>query len=173
MVNRSTGKAPFKVVYTKLPNHTTDLLKIHVPSNRPAESLAERITNTLEDVRKKLMEATATYKGKADMHRKLKTFEENDLVMVHLRKERFPVGQYSKLQAKKYSPFRVLKKINDNAYIIDLPSTWQISNSFNVSDLHEYHPLDGVSLIEDNSGSSSSKEGETNAVASTSSASST
>ena len=67
-------------------------------------------------------------------------FKEGDLVRIHLRKERFPEERNSKLKPRGDGPFKVLKRINDNAYIIDIPqSKYAVSNSFNVSDLSPYY----------------------------------
>jgi len=48
----------------------------------------------------------------------------------HLRK--------SKLMPRGDGPFQVLAKINDNAYKIDLPGEYNVSNTFNVSNLSLY-----------------------------------
>jgi len=57
---------------------------------------------------------------------------------VHFRKERFPSQRKFKLILRGDGPFQVLTKINDNAYKIDLPGKYNVSNIFNVSDLFLY-----------------------------------
>ena len=58
--------------------------------------------------------------------------------MVKIHPHRLP-KLYSKLQLKSYDPFQILSKINENAYIFDIPNDWGISTSFNISNLVEFH----------------------------------
>jgi len=63
------------------------------------------------------------------------TFEPGDLVWIHLREDQFPKKQKSKLMPRGDGPFKVLAKINDNAYKIELPKDYAVSPTFNVADL--------------------------------------
>ena len=59
---------------------------------------------------------------------------------IHLSKERFPQERNSKLKPRGDGPFRVLKRINNNSYVIDIStSKYLVSNTFNVVDLSPYH----------------------------------
>ncbi|KAJ4719092.1 RNA-directed DNA polymerase [Melia azedarach] len=140
MMNRSTGKTPFEVVYLQPPRHALDLVTLPaLPGvSKAAENMAEKIQKIHEEVCASLESANEKYKQDADQHRRQKVFHEGDLVMAYLRKNRFP-GIRSKLQNRKYGPFRVARKINENAYVLQLPSEWNISNTFNVADLYKYH----------------------------------
>jgi hypothetical protein len=55
-----------------------------------------------------------------------------------MRKEIFPVKRRSKLLPKGDGPFQVLERSNDNAYKLDLPGEYNVSATFNVTDLSPF-----------------------------------
>ena len=55
--------------------------------------------------------------------------------MVRIKPEWYPKGTYKKLHSKNASPYKVLKKISSNAYVLDFPKNVGISNIFNIKDL--------------------------------------
>ncbi|KAL5550235.1 hypothetical protein UlMin_000411 [Ulmus minor] len=104
VVNRTLGSM------LRLPNQTIDLLSLPQYKSTSAATLAEQIASLHSEVHQKLEASNSKYKAASDRHRRFKTFEEGDLVMVFLRRERFPTGTYSKLSARKFGPCRILKK---------------------------------------------------------------
>jgi hypothetical protein len=134
---------PFEIVYGFKPTAPIDLLSLPVQEwvNLDASKRAELIKNLHEKARANIEKMTKKYEKRANKGRRKMLFKPGDMVWVHLRKERFPEQRKSKLQPRADGPFKVLCKINDNAYEIDLPDTYGVSSSFNVSGLS---PLFGL-----------------------------
>ena len=61
---------------------------------------------------------------------------------VHLRKDRFPQGKFGKLKPRVDDPFKIIVKIGENAYKLQLPDEYEISPMFKVKDLRAYHGED-------------------------------
>ncbi|XP_052193101.1 transposon Tf2-1 polyprotein isoform X1 [Diospyros lotus] len=158
-MHSSTGRSPFSIVYMKVPNHALDLVKLpKVPGFSVAASdLAEHVQAVQEDVKQKLHEANKKYKAAADKHRKHKVFAVGDKVMIFLKKEQIPTRQQNKLKPKKHGLYKITKKINDNAYVMDLPNHMDISKTFNVADLSLYLSDVELSYPDHNSRTNSSQ----------------
>lgn len=89
------------------------------------------------------MEKTnATYKAMVDSYQRDKQFQERDSVMVLLRNWRFSIGTYNKQKLRKHGPFKVIKWINNNIYIIDLQTSMGISSTFNLANSYEFNEDD-------------------------------
>ena len=59
--------------------------------------------------------------------------------MVYLRCEQFPIGRYHKLKYKRIGAYKIIKKINDNAYEVSLQENLETSHIFYVSNLYTFH----------------------------------
>ena len=88
------------------------------------------------------------YKSIEDLKRREVNFEEGELVMVYLNKERFSRGTYNKLKWKKIGPCQVMHNFSANAYEVELPSDVGISPIFNVSDLYPYREYELIHSTE-------------------------
>jgi hypothetical protein len=98
----------------------------------------EQMVNLHEQTHQNIAVANAKYQVAGSKGKKHVTFESGDMVWLHLIKDRFPTLHRSKLMPRAAGPFKVLTKINDNAYILDLPAEFGVSTSFNVADLKPY-----------------------------------
>ncbi|GJT66612.1 RNA-directed DNA polymerase [Tanacetum coccineum] len=136
-VNRTTGKSPFEVVYGR--NMITPLDLVHVPEmgqfSEEGADQSEQIKELHRSVQEQIIRHNKPYKEHADK-------------------------RISVLKSRGDGPFRVLKKINDNAYKIELPGHYNVSATFNVADLSPYK---GDSYDKPYSGSSLFQEGEDDA----------
>ena len=123
------------------PNHVLDLVMFpKVPSlSVPTIDLAKQFQEVQTDVKNKLEKSNAKYQMETNMHRRFKLFDVGDELMVFISKSRMQ-GGHCKLQQRKYGSYQIVKKINNNAYVVDLPTWMRISKTFNVADLILFHP---------------------------------
>ena len=121
-LHSTTKMCPFEVVYGFLPRAPIDLLPL--PSsekvNFDAKQRAELILKMHELTKENIERMNAKYKLAGDKGRKHVVFAPGDLVWLHLRKDRFPNLRKPKLMPHVDGPFKVLEKINDNAYKLEL-----------------------------------------------------
>jgi hypothetical protein len=165
-VNRSTGFSPFQIVYSSLPRGPLDLAVVPQSKRtvKRAADFVDELTECHKIVQERLEKSNEKYKKSADLKRRNVEFKEGDLVYAVLTKDRFPVGAYNKLKARKIGPIEVLKKINENAYRLKLPNDVYTSDVFNVKHLVPYH---GDEIVEEeftNSRSNFSQPGEDDAA---------
>ncbi|GJW95232.1 2,3-bisphosphoglycerate-independent phosphoglycerate mutase [Tanacetum coccineum] len=106
--------------------------------NAEGSDREEQIKLLHEQVRDQITKHNLQYQARANKHRRKVVFQVGDLVWIFLRRARFPQGRFTKLQPRADGPFRVLERINDNAYKIDLPGHYGVSATFNVADLAPY-----------------------------------
>jgi hypothetical protein len=96
------------------------ILKIHESTKHNIEKMSERYM-------------IAGSKGRKEVQ-----FAPGDLVWLHLRKDRFPKLRNSNLMPRAKGSFKIIEKINDNAYKLDLPPEFGVSPTFKILDFRPY-----------------------------------
>ena len=139
-VHFTTKFSPFEIVYGFNPLTPLDLsplpLMEHV--NLDDKKKADFVKQIHEKARLNIERRTEQYATQANKGRRKLVFEPGDWVWLHMRKERFPVKRCSKLLPRGDDPFQVLERINDNAYKLDLLGKYDVSATFNVTDLSPF-----------------------------------
>jgi len=81
------------------------------------------------------------YKANAFKKKRGVEFEAGDFVWVVLTKDRFCIGKYNKLDARKIGHVEIIDKINPNAYRLKLSSHIMTYDMLNVNNLVSFHVI--------------------------------
>jgi hypothetical protein len=130
----------FQVVYGFNPRAPIDLLPLP-PSETTcfdASQRSEFILKMHETTKLNIEKINEKYRIAASKGCNEVKLEPDDSVWLHLRKELFLELRKSKLMSCATGPFKIIAKINDNAYKLELPPEFRVSPSFNISDLPPY-----------------------------------
>ena len=141
-MHSTTHLCPFEVVYGFKPLTPLDMLPLplHERVDMEASKRADYVKKIHEKTREAIEKKGKNIAAARNQTRKEVLFEPGDMVWVHLRKDRFPLLRKSKLKPCGAGPYKVLAKINDNTYSVDIAieEFGGVSNSFNVADLSPY-----------------------------------
>ena len=139
-IHSSTSFSPFEIVYGFQPLTPLDLLPLPIDEHTGLDGKrkADLVKHIHEKVKEHIQRKNEQYASHANKGRKRVVFQPGDWVWVHMRKERFPEQRKSKLQSRGDGPFQVLERINENSYKLDLQGKYNVSATFNVSDLTHF-----------------------------------
>ena len=109
-----------------------------------ATKFIEKIQEIHQAVQEQLERSQAKYKERHDKHRVEHSFQVGDQVWLYINKDRMQ-GEGKKLKPIRYGPFKILEKIGENAFRLDLPAYMVIYSVVNADSLRLFEP----SLIKD------------------------
>ena len=103
-----------------------------------ASTRVDQIRRLHARTREQLQRHTKQYEVQHNKGRRHVFFQPGDMVWLHLRQEQFPTKRKSMLHQRGDGPFRVLERIGMNAYKLELPDSYGVHPTFNVTDLSPY-----------------------------------
>ena len=92
-----------------------------------------------QQVQEQLEKSQRKYKERHDKHWVDHKFQEGDEAWLHISKERMQ-GEGKKLKPIRYGPFKIIKKVGNNAFQLDFPSYMQLYSVVNVENLCLHEP---------------------------------
>ena len=136
LVNRTTGKSPFEIIYGYLPTTPATINSTQKPTT---DSIEDRFAN----VRDAMIIAQQAQKQQTDLHRLETKHQVGDLVLLHAsRMQGGPRTQRTskhKWQELWRGPYTIKATHGDNAYTLEMPSTFRGHPTFNIQFLKEWY----------------------------------
>ncbi|PHJ23029.1 dna rna polymerases superfamily protein [Cystoisospora suis] len=133
-VHESTQASPFSLVYVEPPDDFPELPQSEETSlNDALQKAAARLALAKDN----LVKAQEAQKKNYDRTRKHEVLQAGDLVMVSTRLLRGHSTREKKLAPRWEGPFKVLKRVNDLAYVVDFPPSMRVHRTVNIGFLRK------------------------------------
>ncbi|KAH7285734.1 hypothetical protein KP509_33G043200 [Ceratopteris richardii] len=148
------GMSPFEMNYGMNPIAPST---IGMPKKCPSASeFLENLQANLEIAKAKMQEAADRVKEYADRKKSPRSFEEGDRVFLQVpaRSTSLSTGNYSKLSPRYCGPWKIVKKLIDVAYRLELPTDCRVHLVFHVNKLRKYisredNLIDGIISLQE------------------------
>ncbi|GKC71969.1 retrotransposable element Tf2 [Tanacetum coccineum] len=117
-------------------------------SNHFIDSTLQERESTVQLLKDNLLKAQNRMKMQADKHRSERVFQVGDWVFLKLqpyRQQSLHARAFHKLAAKYYGPYKIVARVGEVAYKLDLPVSSKIHDVFHVSLLKKSHGNHSVS----------------------------
>lgn len=146
-VNISTKQTPYYLNYGQHPNLSAVINNNNNnnTNNSDVKQFLENIQVSVSHAKHCLLEAQERQQHYANQNRRALVFKIGDLVMLSTTNLK-NLDKVPKLSQKYIGPFKIVKKISDVVYELEIPSDMNIHSSFHVSKLKRYNKNDIVSF---------------------------
>lgn len=113
-----TGMSPFSLVYNREPVLPVDMELLPPTTCKEAQEIVERINKTRKEVSKRVLQAQSKQKQRFDTGRSNTDYKVGELVKVFIPVR--SVGRSTKLTHRWFGNYKVIKKLSDNNYIVQI-----------------------------------------------------
>ena len=142
-IHASTNYTPYYLNYGQHPNLSIILNKNNNNNinNNNVKELLDELQHDINHAVECLLEAQSRQEYYANINRREITFNIGNLVMLSTNNLR-NLDKTPKLSSKYIGPFKIIKKISDVVYELELPTDMNIHPSFHISKLKKYNKND-------------------------------
>ena len=139
--HETTQQTPFFLNHSRSPKTPLDIVMPHRPvlDNPLSCTFAESLQQMVARARKFTMAAQQRHKRYYDAKHVPAVFAVNDKLLLSTSGLNLKIAGTNKLDPLFIGPFKVLERIGEVAYKLELPETMHIHNVFHVSLLKRYH----------------------------------
>jgi hypothetical protein len=143
--NSSSQTSPFDACFGYLPKYPLDFIfgkYVAIDGHSDvgkAKKFIEQVKFVHKTIQEQLENRKAKYKARNDKHRVDHKFQVEDEVCLYISKERLE-GEGKKFKPLRYGPFKLLEKIGNNTFPLDLPPYMHMCDVVNVENLRLYEP---------------------------------